>query len=47
MVETIGLVIITGYNACQVIRLSISDKSCFIQHGLYYNRFILACQVKF
>lgn len=47
MVETIGLVIITGYNACQGISLSISDKSCFIQHGLYYNCFILACQVKF
>lgn len=50
MVETIGLVIITGYNAWQVadslfnVRLL---QDFIYQHGLYYNRFILACQVKF
>ena len=44
MVETIGLVIITGYNACfslWLARAKVFTLCC------YYNRPISACQVKF
>lgn len=40
MIETIGLVIITGYNAWRI-----ADSLFTI--CVNYNRFILACQVKF